>query len=157
MAVDFLPRCVRMARANAVEWGMENAVRFECADIRTWEPPHKFDVIFSFDAFERREFYRPTDPAPKLGDIAGGLNLMKYSEFLLYAERTGWRFRFLKTNTFLRSGPLRVIADLAVRTRVVRDFVVHNVYAVMESTLSVSPNDAEQGTTAVDTLDRMAA
>lgn len=193
VGVDFLPRFIESARANARAAGLEQQVRFECADLRTWNPPHPFDVVFSFDAFEhignpraflqrmqdflapggigvvsfgplfhspfgdhmseffrvpipwrgalfsdeailrlRREFYRPTDPARALNEIAGGLNQMKYSDFLRDAEAAGWRFRYLRTNAFLRNPLLRKVADLTSSTPGVRDYVVHNVYAVME-------------------------
>ena len=191
--VDFLPRFVERARANAKAAGLEEQVRFECADIHEWQAPHEFDVAISFDALEhianpraflasmgrylgpggvavisfgplfhspfgdhmgeffrvpipwrgvlfsehailrlRSEFYRPTDPARRLTDIAGGLNLMRYSEFLRDARETGWRLRYLRTNTFLRN-PLarRIAASLAERPRI-GDYFMHNVYAVME-------------------------
>lgn len=193
IGVDFLPRFVELARANARAAGAGDRVRFVCADLRTWEPPHRFDVIFSFDALEhigrpreflqgmhrflapggvavvsfgplyhspfgdhmgdffrvpipwrgalfaedailrlRREFYRPTDPATRMDEIAGGLNQMRFSEFLRHADETGWAFRFLRTNAFLRHPLLRGLASLAASTPVVRDYVIHNVYAVME-------------------------
>ena len=199
VGVDFLPRFIEAARANARAAGMEDRVRFISADLRTWNPPSKFDVVFSFDAFEhignpraflhrmqdflapggiavvsfgplfhspfgdhmseffrvpipwrgalfsdeavlrlRREFYRPTDPARSLNEIAGGLNQMKYSDFLRDAEAAGWRFRYLRTNAFLRNGLLRKISDLTSRTRGMRDYVVHNVYAVMEPAAPVA-------------------
>ena len=197
VGVDFLPRFVELARAQAREAGLEHSVRFECADLRTWQPPHRFDVVFSFDALEhigrprgflarmhdflapggvavisfgplfhspfgdhmdeffrmpipwrgalfseqallrlRREFYRPTDPAERLEDIAGGLNGMKYSEFLRYARETGWRFRYLRTNAFLTQPALRKVSEAAAETPLVRDITAHNVYAVMESGLA---------------------
>lgn len=195
VGVDFLPRAIEQARRNAKEGGLDDRVRFECADLRTWTPIDKFDVVFSFDAFEhignpeaflrrmqdfvapggvavisfgptfhspfgdhmaeffrvqipwrgalfseaallrlRREFYRPTDSATRLEDIAGGLNRMKYSEFLSHVRRAGWRFRFLKTNTFLRNGALRAVTDVVSRVPVLRDYAAHNVYAVLEPT-----------------------
>jgi 2-polyprenyl-3-methyl-5-hydroxy-6-metoxy-1,4-benzoquinol methylase len=193
VGVDFLPRFIASARAHARAAGMQDRVRFVSADLRTWTPPHRFDVVLSFDAFEhignprafmqrmqdflapggiavisfgplfhspfgdhmseffrvpipwrgalfsdeailrlRREFYRPTDPARRLNEIAGGLNQMKYSDFLRDAEAAGWRFRYLRTNAFLRNPLLRKVADITSSTPVLRDYVVHNVYAVME-------------------------
>jgi len=79
----------------------------------------------------RREFYRPTDPATRYQEVAGGLNLMRYSEFLRYAAETGWEFDYLRTNAFLHRPLLRGLSDLACRTPVLQDYVVHNVYAVM--------------------------
>jgi hypothetical protein len=65
-------------------------------------------------------------------EIAGGLNLMRYSEFLKHVRDTGWRFDYLAVNTFLkRLPPLRFISDLVMRIPGVRDYFVHNVYAVL--------------------------
>lgn len=191
--VDFLPRFVERARAQAEAQGLESAVTFHCADLHAWQPPHPFDVVFSFDALEhiadprafmarmadflapggvavmsfgplfhspfgdhmsgffrhqvpwrgvlfseqavmrvRREFYRPTDPARRYQEVAGGLNLMRYSEFLEHARATGWRFRYLRTNAFLRNPALRGINDTVCSLPGVRDYFIHNVYAVME-------------------------
>jgi SAM-dependent methyltransferase len=80
----------------------------------------------------RKEFYRPTDPATAYREIAGGLNLMRYSEFLRFARETGWRFQYLRTNTFLKSGPLRKLSERVCKTPVLQDYFVHNVYAVMQ-------------------------
>jgi 2-polyprenyl-3-methyl-5-hydroxy-6-metoxy-1,4-benzoquinol methylase len=191
--VDFLPRFVDRARARAAAEGLEDAAHFVCADLHAWEPPHPFDVVFSFDALEhianprafmarmgdflapdgvaivsfgplfhspfgdhmsgffrrqlpwrgvlfsepalmrvRREFYRPTDPARRYQEVAGGLNLMRYSEFLEHARAAGWRFRYLRTNAFLRNPALRGINRTVCSLPVVRDYFIHNVYAVME-------------------------
>jgi SAM-dependent methyltransferase len=91
-------------------------------------------ILFSEEAMlrVRRECYRPTDGATSYGEIAGGLNLMRYSEYMRYAKETGWRFRYLRTNAFLQGGPLRWLSDTLCRTPVIRDYVVHNVYAIME-------------------------
>jgi hypothetical protein len=43
----------------------------------------------------RRERFRPTDTATRYQDITGGLNLMRYSEFLKSATYLGWTFEFL--------------------------------------------------------------
>jgi len=193
VGVDFLPRFVQRARANARQAGLEDHVRFECADIHEWQAPHPFDVAISFDALEhianpgaflasmqrhlapggiaaisfgplfhspfgdhmdpffrvpvpwrgllfserailrlRSEFYRPTDGARRLTEVAGGLNLMRYSDFLRDAREAGWRLRYLRTNTFLRNGiARRLAASLAQHPRI-GDYFMHNVYAVME-------------------------
>ena len=191
--VDYLPRFVERARSLAHAQGLEDKVRFWCADLHAWTPPHLFDVVFSFDALEhidnpgaflrrmsdfvapggvaavcfgpmfhspfgdhmgeffsvqvpwrgilfseravmrvRREFYRPTDPAQRYREVAGGLNLMRYSDFLADARETGWRFRYLRTNAFLRNGPLRRLNGAVCAIPRVRDYFIHNVYAVME-------------------------
>jgi SAM-dependent methyltransferase len=109
-------------------------------------------ALFSEQAMMRvrREFYRPTDPATRYREVAGGLNLMRYSEFLRYAAETGWEFEFLRTNAFLRQPLLRKLSDLACRTPGVQDYVVHNVYAVMHR-----KPDAESQ--AVEPRERLAA
>jgi SAM-dependent methyltransferase len=191
--VDFLPRSIETARAHAARIGAGN-VSFACADLHEWQPPEKFDVLLSFDAFEhiddplafllrmkrllapggvavvcfgplfhspfgdhmwgffrvqlpwrgvlfseeamlrvRRECFRPTDPARRLSEIAGGLNRMRYSEFLGHVRATGWEFDYLAVNTFLRHGSLaRKISDGLARLPGVRDYVPHNVYAVLK-------------------------
>ncbi|TMG74463.1 MAG: class I SAM-dependent methyltransferase [Betaproteobacteria bacterium] len=80
----------------------------------------------------RRECFRPTDPAKGYREVAGGLNLMRYSEFLKYVRNTGWEFDYLAVNTCLRRlPPLRFISDIVTRVPAVRDYFVHNVYAVL--------------------------
>jgi hypothetical protein len=91
-------------------------------------------VLFSEQALlrVRREFFRPTDPANGYCEIAGGLNLMRYSEFLKYVRDTGWEFADLAVNTFLKPvPPLRFLSDMVMRVPVLRDYCVHNVYAVL--------------------------
>jgi SAM-dependent methyltransferase len=91
-------------------------------------------VLFSEDAIlrVRREYFRPTDPARRLSDIAGGLNRMRYSEFIGHVRATGWEFDYLAVNTFLREGSLaRRVSDALARVPGLRDFVPHNVYAVL--------------------------
>ena len=193
IGVDFLPRFVRRAEQNAAAAGLQDRVRFVCADLHQWQAPHAFDVVTSFDALEhiddpgrflarmgdflapggvavlsfgplfhspfgdhmkdffrfqlpwrgalfseqallrvRREMYRPTDGAQRLQDIAGGLNLMRYSQFLRYVRDTGWRFGFLQTNAFLGTGMLGRASNAIARMPALGDFTVHNVYAVME-------------------------
>lgn len=80
----------------------------------------------------RRECFRPTDPARRYQDIAGGLNLMRYSDFLRGVRAAGWEFDFLAVNTFLRRRPaLRFLSDLLMRMPILRDYFAHNVYAVL--------------------------
>ncbi|MBI3526277.1 MAG: class I SAM-dependent methyltransferase [Betaproteobacteria bacterium] len=192
--VDFLPRYIDRARAQARLTGAGQGIRFICRDLRNWTPEEKYDVLLSFDALEhiddpgaflgkmtnflapggiavlafgplfhspfgdhmwdffrlqipwrgilfseqsmlrvRRECFRPTDAARSYRDIAGGLNLMRYSEFLRHVADNGWRFDYLAVNTFLnRLPPLRFICDMVVmRLPVVRDYFAHNVCATL--------------------------
>jgi SAM-dependent methyltransferase len=80
----------------------------------------------------RRECFRPTDPVDRYREIAGGLNLMRYSDFLRYVGDAGWQFDFLAVNTFSRRlPPLRLFSELVTRVPALRDYFVHNVYAVL--------------------------
>jgi SAM-dependent methyltransferase len=90
-------------------------------------------VLFSEEALlrVRRECYRPTDGARRYGEIAGGLNLMRYSEFLDHVRATGWEFDYLRPNSFLRRGALRKVSDTVMAVPGVRDYFVHNVYATL--------------------------
>ena len=81
----------------------------------------------------RRECFRPTDAARTLGEIAGGLNRMRYSEFIGHVRAAGWGFDYLAVNTFLPEGSLaRRASDLLTIIPGVRDFIPHNVYAVLK-------------------------
>jgi SAM-dependent methyltransferase len=193
MGVDFMPRFVASAKENALAAGLADRVEFVCADLRTWRPAERFDVLISFDALEhidtprefmatmahflapggvavlafgplfhspfgdhmydffdvqvpwrgvlfseeallrvRRECYRPTDGAQRYGEIAGGLNLMRYSEFLEHVRATGWVFDYLRPNSFLPRGALRKVSDTVMAVPGVRDYFVHNVYATLK-------------------------
>lgn len=92
-------------------------------------------LLFSEEAVlrVRRECFRPTDPAERYCEIAGGLNQMRYSEFLSHVRDTGWEFGYLSVNTFLPP-PLRRLSDGLLRIPLMRDFIVHNVYAVLHRT-----------------------
>jgi hypothetical protein len=78
----------------------------------------------------RRECFRPTDPATRYQDIAGGLNLMRYSEFVDHVAAAGWSFDYLAVNTFLPRR-VRALADVLTSSRFVRNYFAHNVYAVL--------------------------
>lgn len=91
-------------------------------------------ILFSEQAMlrVRRECFRPGDPVNSYREIAGGLNLMRYSEFLQHVRDTGWRFDYLAVNTFLKGlPPLQFISDIVMRIPGLRDYFVHNVYAVL--------------------------
>jgi SAM-dependent methyltransferase len=91
-------------------------------------------VLFSEQAVlrVRRECFRPTDPASAYLQVAGGLNQMRYSDFLEHVRRSGWAFDFLAVNTFLKKpGPLRKISDFLTGIAAFRDYFVHNVYAIL--------------------------
>jgi SAM-dependent methyltransferase len=91
-------------------------------------------ILFSEQAMlrVRRECFRPGDAVNSYHEVKGGLNLMRYSEFLKHVRATGWKFDYLAVNTFLkRLPPLRLISDIVMRIPGLRDYFVHNVYAVL--------------------------
>ena len=87
----------------------------------------------------RRECFRPTDPATRYQDIAGGLNLMRYSEFLRDVPETGWKFSYLRPNAMLRHRALRAVSTAVTAVPRVRDYFIHNVYAVLERAAPRAP------------------
>jgi hypothetical protein len=90
-------------------------------------------VLFSEEALlrVRRECYRPTDGARRYSEVAGGLNLMRYSEFLDYVRDTGWEFEYLRANAFLEKPALRRVSETVLVVPIVRDYFVHNLYAIL--------------------------
>lgn len=91
-------------------------------------------LLFSEEAVLRlrREFFRPTDPARCYREIAGGLNQMRYSQFLRYVRETGWRFDSLACNSFLpRGSAARRVSDAVTAIPGVQDYAVHCVYATL--------------------------
>ena len=89
-------------------------------------------VLFSEQAMLklRRECFRPTDPAQRLGEIAGGLNQMRYSEFLGHLRAAGWQFDYLAVNA-IELPLVRPLSDALARVPVLQDFIAHNVYCVL--------------------------
>ena len=93
-------------------------------------------VLFSEKALLRlrRERYRPTDPATRYQEMNGGLNLMRYTEFLEYVESTGWQFRYLSVNPQLKRVPLmHPLSKLLLRLPLVKDYIATSVYAILQS------------------------
>jgi 2-polyprenyl-3-methyl-5-hydroxy-6-metoxy-1,4-benzoquinol methylase len=91
-------------------------------------------VLFSEQAILRlrRERFRPTDKAAKYQDITGGLNLMRYSEFLKTATSLGWTFEFLDVNPQLRKlKPIYSLSSVLTNIPHVQDYVAGSVYAVL--------------------------
>ena len=89
-------------------------------------------VLFSEQAMLRlrRECFRPTDPARRLREIAGGLNQMRYSQFLEHLRAAGWQFDYLAVNA-IELPLVRPLSDALARVPVLQDFVAHNVYCVL--------------------------
>jgi SAM-dependent methyltransferase len=105
-------------------------------------------VLFSEKALMRlrREFFRPTDPAPTFREIAGGLNRMRYSEFLNYMEAAGLRCEYLRVNAQLRRAPpLFAISELLRRIPVLRDYFTMSVYVIARRGEQGPPTDRPRG------------
>ncbi|MEE9270137.1 MAG: class I SAM-dependent methyltransferase [Candidatus Krumholzibacteria bacterium] len=193
--IDIVSRNIEAARSTVSQvLRNESSPIFVHADINTWEPAHRYDVVFSHEALEhidrpdrfiqsltrlmkpngcavlafgplfhspigdhlwgffrvqipwrglifsekvllqlRREFFRLTDNALRFQDITGGLNLMRYSEFLKYVSEAGLEFEFLSINPQLkRIRPLYHLSRGLVRLPVVQDYFVVSVYAILE-------------------------
>jgi SAM-dependent methyltransferase len=91
-------------------------------------------VLFSEQAILRlrRERYRPTDVATRYQEISGGLNLMRYSEFLRYVKETGWEFQFLSVNPQLKRVPfLSLVSNAFVRVPLIQDSFATSVYTIL--------------------------
>jgi SAM-dependent methyltransferase len=91
-------------------------------------------VLFSEQAILRlrRERFRPTDKATRYQDITGGLNLMRYSEFLKTAINLGWTFEFLDVNPQLKKlKPMYSLSSVLTSIPHVQDYVAGSVYAVL--------------------------
>jgi SAM-dependent methyltransferase len=191
--VDIIPRRIHQAKHNA-EFHEENRnVVFYCENIYHWNPPHLYDVIFSYEALEhidkpdeflrlcskllapngilvlgfgplfhspfgdhnfgffrlqvpwrgalfseqailrlRREYFRPTDDAERYQEMVGGLNLMRYSDFLRYVKESGWEFEYLCINPQLKRVPfLYHFIYLLIKIPYVRDYFASSVYAIL--------------------------
>jgi SAM-dependent methyltransferase len=97
-----------------------------------WQLPWR-GVLFNEDALMRvrREFYRPTDAARRYREVAGGLNLMRYSEFRRHLRAAGWQPSFLRVNAFFAGGPLDGLCQAVGAVPLLQDYLIHNVYAVL--------------------------
>ena len=92
-------------------------------------------LLFSEQAILRlrREYFRPTDPAKRYQEIVGGLNLMKYSDFLKYIEQTGWNIKYLAVNPFLRRiDILYGLSNLLVRSGYIQNYFAGTVYVILD-------------------------
>jgi SAM-dependent methyltransferase len=80
----------------------------------------------------RSEMFRPDEPVARFENIVGGLNRMRFSEFLTFAS-ADYDFEFLDVNPQLKRLPLplKAISDLAIRLPFFRDYVASSVYAVL--------------------------
>ena len=91
-------------------------------------------VIFSEKALLRlrHECFRPTDVVDRYQDVSGGLNLMRYTEFLKYVDATGWEFSFLRVNPQLkRYPPLYYVSNRLMQVPLVRDYFASYIDAIL--------------------------
>ena len=95
-------------------------------------------LIFSEKAVLRLrgEFYRPTDPAQRYQDIVGGLNLMRFTQYLQWADEAGFDFSFHNFNPQLKKRkryyPLQILSAGLTRVPRLRDFFGMCVYSILE-------------------------
>lgn len=91
-------------------------------------------VLFSEQAILRirRECFRPTEHSETYRDITGGLNQMRYSEFLEYVDAAGWEFQYLCVNPQAKRVPmLHGLSNSLVNMPVVKDYVASSIYAIL--------------------------
>ncbi len=92
----------------------------------------------------RREQFRPTDEASVYQEIIGGLNLLRYSEFLRYTADAGWRVDFLDVNPQLRRiPPLYWLSNTLCRVPGIQDYFASSVYVILRRQRSGLYCDAE--------------
>lgn len=92
-------------------------------------------ILFSQEALLRlrQEFFRPGDGVSRFQDVAGGLNLMRYSDFIRYVTEAGLEFEFLSINPQAKQiWPASVISRALVKLPWVRDYFAMSVYATLK-------------------------
>ena len=89
-------------------------------------------VIFNEKAILqlREECFRPSDPVQKFQDIEGGLNKMRYSDFLDYVDASELTFKQLEINPNLkRYSLIYYLFNIFLKIPIIRDYFVMSVYA----------------------------
>jgi 2-polyprenyl-3-methyl-5-hydroxy-6-metoxy-1,4-benzoquinol methylase len=80
----------------------------------------------------RRKQFRPTDKSSVYQEITGGLNLLRYSEFLRYTADAGWKIDFLEINPQLRRiSPLYWLSNALCRIPVIQDYFASSIYTIL--------------------------
>jgi SAM-dependent methyltransferase len=83
----------------------------------------------------REEFFRPGDSVERFEDVVGGLNKMRYRDFLNDVKNAGLQIRFLSHNPqFSERSYLRPIAPanrLLCSLPLIRNYWIMSVYAVL--------------------------
>ncbi len=168
--VDIVARCISAATANLDRLQLKGRVEFLHQDIHNWSPSDRYDVVLSHEALEhirdpksflqllkrfvrphgivvlalRREQFRPTDEASTYQEIIGGLNLLRYSEFLRYTADAGWKVDFLEVNPQLRRiPPLYWLSNALCRVPGIQDYFASSVYVTLRRQRSGLYCDAE--------------
>ncbi len=80
----------------------------------------------------RSEFWRPRDPVDAWEDVEGGLNRMRYGEFLRWIDELGYAAEHMEVNCQLkRWWPLWALSSALVRAPGLRDYFAASVFAVL--------------------------
>jgi 2-polyprenyl-3-methyl-5-hydroxy-6-metoxy-1,4-benzoquinol methylase len=95
-------------------------------------------VLFSEKAILklRSEYYRPTDPVSRYQDVAGGLNLMTFSQYLRWVEEAELNFTFHNFNPQLkhhrRLRLLGPVSDVLTSIPKVRDYFGVCIFSILK-------------------------
>tara|TARA_B100001758_G_C18415598_1_gene619303 strand:+ start:47 stop:916 length:870 start_codon:yes stop_codon:yes gene_type:complete len=85
----------------------------------------------------REECFRPSDPAMKFQDIEGGLNKMRFSEFINYVNCSDLTFKQLEINPNLKQYPLIYhLFKFFIKIPLLMDYFVMSVYAELTKKVS---------------------
>lgn len=81
----------------------------------------------------RHEYFRPTDPVERFQDIVGGLNKMRYGEWLGYLREAGLRIAYTNINPQLRKyWPLNIASDVVTSIPGLGRYFGHTVYVILK-------------------------
>ena len=193
--IDILPRHIDEASNLAARFDLPNSPEFLVADMVTWKPERRFDVVLALGVMEhvydprtflkslhdllaptgrafvehapflspigdhnapffrlqlpwrgalfseqallrlRTEQYRPSDPVTRYQDLAGGLNLMRFDDYLRYVDEAGLEFEYHNLNPQLREHrKFRYIAGLTkplVKIPRLRDYFIITAFGIL--------------------------
>ena len=91
-------------------------------------------LIFSEKALLRlrKEFFRPTDPAEKYSDVAGGLNQVSYSKLVRYIAQAGLKIEHTNfTPQLKRYPPIHLLFKILTKIPWVRNYFIMSAYLVL--------------------------